>query len=94
MQMKQMKRKYGQKSADVLYGRSLIMWGAQILQHTVNSGLEMVQAKHVSRKNIFLSTNTSKLGKTEFLKLYIVLLRAELNCTIKASWMGQVAGVS
>ena len=53
MQMKQMKRKYGQKSADVLYGRSLIMWGAQILQHTVNSGLEMVQAKHVSRKIYF-----------------------------------------
>ena len=35
-----------------------------------------------------------KLEKKEFLKLYIVLLRAELNCTNDASWMGQVAGAS
>ena len=36
----------------------------------------------------------TKLGKKEFLKLYIVLLRAELNCTIKASQMGRAAGAS
>ena len=35
-----------------------------------------------------------KLGKKEFLKLYIVLLRAELNCTIYGSQMGQLAGAS
>ena len=36
----------------------------------------------------------TKLGKKEFLKSYIVLLRAELNCTIKASRMGQAASAS
>ena len=30
--------------------------------HTLNSGLEMIQAKHVSRKNIFYSTNKDKIG--------------------------------
>ena len=35
-----------------------------------------------------------KSGKKEFLKSYIVLLRAELNCTIYASRMGQSAGAS
>ena len=40
-----------------------------------------------------LLTNT-KLGRKEFLKSYIVLLRAELNCAIKASLMGWAAGGS
>ena len=31
----------------------------------------------------------TKLGKKEFLKSYIALLRAELNCTIYASQMGR-----
>ena len=35
-----------------------------------------------------------KLGKKEFLKSHIVLLRAELNSTIDVSWMGQSAGAS
>ena len=35
-----------------------------------------------------------KLLKKEFLKSYIVLLRAELSCTIYASQMGQSAGAS
>ena len=43
----------------------------------------------------FVLLMKTKLGKKEFLKLYIVLLRAELNCTIKASWMGRAAsGIS
>ena len=49
---------------------------------------------HVLGKNSFRSMNTTKLGEKEFLKLYIVLLRAELNCTNNASWMCQVAGAS
>ena len=36
----------------------------------------------------------TKLGKKEFLKSYIVLLRAELNCIIKDSRMGRAAGAS
>ena len=32
------------------------------------------------------------LGKREFLKSYVVLLRAELNCNNKASQMGQAGG--
>ena len=36
----------------------------------------------------------NKLGEKEFLKLYIVLLRAELNCTIYASRMGRSVGAS
>jgi len=35
-----------------------------------------------------------KLEKKEFLKSYIVLLRAKLNCTIYASQMGLLAGAS
>ena len=61
---------------------------------TANFGSEMVQAKHVSGKNIFCSMNEEKIRKKEFLKLYIVLLRAELNCTIEVSRKGRVAGVS
>ena len=45
-------------------------------------------------KNMFYSTNKDKLGKKEFLKLCIVLFRADLNCTIKASRMGRPASVS
>ena len=36
----------------------------------------------------------TKIGKKEFLKSYIVLLRAELNCTVYAGQMGQLAGAS
>ena len=36
----------------------------------------------------------TKAGEKEFLKSYIVLLRAELNCTIYASQMGRSAGAS
>ena len=65
--------------------------------HNVNFGFEMVKVKHVSGKNIFYSTNKDKigeLGKEEFLKRYIVLLRAELKRTIYASRRGRSAGAS
>ena len=36
----------------------------------------------------------TKSEKNEFLKLYSIPLRVELNCTIKASWMGRAASAS
>ena len=49
----------------------------------------------MSQKKIYFTLLIkTNLGKKEFLKLYIVLLRAELNCTNKASRMGLAAGAS
>ena len=50
-----------------------------------NFGLEMVQAKHVSEKNRFYSTNKDKIREERIFEF----LRAELICTITASRMGQ-----
>ena len=38
--------------------------------------------------------NKEKIGEEKFLELYIVLLRAELNCTIYASPMDRPASAS
>ena len=38
--------------------------------------------------------NKDEIREKEFFKLYIVLLRAELNCTIYASRMGRSAFAS
>ena len=51
-------------------------------------------AKTCLEKIYFTLLIKTKLGKKEFLKLYIVLLRAGLNCTIYASRMGRSAGAS
>ena len=45
-------------------------------------------------KTYFTLLIKTKLEKKEFLNSYIVLLRAELNCTIKVSQMGQAASAS
>ena len=50
--------------------------------------------KSVCWKNTFCSMNRQNLGVTVFLKLYTVLLRAELICTIKSSLTGWEAGAS
>ena len=48
--------------------------------------------QNMSLENIYFAPwMRKKLGKKEFLKLYIVLLRVKLNCNIYASQMGQSA---
>ena len=62
--------------------------------HAVNSGLEMVEENMSLEKTYSTLIFKTKFGKKESLKSYIVLLRAGLNCNIKAIQMGWGAGAS
>ena len=61
----------------------------------MNSGLEMERQNMSLEKTYSTLLIKKELGKKEFLKSYIVLLRSEeLNCTIRAGQMGQAADAS
>ena len=46
------------------------------------------------KKLYFTLSKKTKLGEKEFLKSYIVFLKAQMTCTIKSSQTDQAAGAS
>ena len=85
--------KSGRLEGSLYFGRSCEKYTLEevkIWGHTVNSGSEMVGAKHISGKNICWSTIAkAKARKEKFLTFYIVLLSHQPNSTGQsANWAG------
>ena len=59
------------------------------IKHTVNSGSEMVETKHVSGKNIFWSTLTAKSRKGKFFEFLHCPFegRANMHHKIQPNWL-------
>ena len=91
-----------QKESDLIRALKLTCSLISYSTHTVNFGFEMVQAKHVSRKNIFCSINKEKIREERIFEIVHCPFegRAKLQhlcqlnglvgrCSLSGNWKGQ-----